>query len=180
MWHYARAVALGATHRIVDARREQESFVVAQGMVPRDAKIRVIHTSEVLALAEKVLAGELFYREGRVPQAIAALNEGIQREDRMPYAEPPYWQIPVRHVLGAVLMDDRRFAEAEPIYREDLHRHPENGWALYGLARSLEMQGKTAEAAVVWTRFEKAWQYADFKIVASCCCLPDRTRGVSK
>jgi hypothetical protein len=59
-------------------------------------------------------------------------------------------------------------------YREDLKRHPENGWSLYGLAQSLKMQGKKVEAAAVRARFERAWQYADFKISSSCCCLPGK------
>ena len=54
----------------------------------------------------------------------------------------PAWLIPVRHSLGASLMQADRFAEAEQVYRDDLARLPENGWALFGLAQSLRMQGK--------------------------------------
>jgi hypothetical protein len=42
-----------------------------------------------------------------------------------------------------------RAAEAENVYREDLRRHPENGWALYGLAQSLLAQHKDADAHAV-------------------------------
>jgi hypothetical protein len=66
-------------------------------------------------------------------------NEG----QNLPHDEPPGWLIPVRHSLGAVLMKQQRFAEAEQVYRDDLARLPENGWSLLGLAESLRKQTKT-------------------------------------
>ena len=41
------------------------------------------------------------------------------------------------------------------------------GWALFGLAQALRVQGKDKEAAVVDARFKKAWAGADVKLVAS-------------
>jgi hypothetical protein len=46
------------------------------------------------------------------------------------------------------------------VYREDLKQHPENGWSLFGLWRSLGIQGKTREAATIEERFHKAWSRA--------------------
>ena len=57
--------------------------------------------------------------------------------------------------------------DAEAVYREDLRRHPENGWALYGLAQSLAAQHKDAEALAVRQRFDKAWKSADITLTAS-------------
>ena len=62
---------------------------------------------------------------------------------------------------------EHRPADAVQVYREDLKRFPENGWALFGLAQALRAQGKTADAAKVDARFKKAWQDADVKLVAS-------------
>ena len=53
------------------------------------------------------------------------------------------------------------------MYRDDLKRNPENGWSLFGLARSLQAQGKTADAAAVEARFQKAWARADVTLSAS-------------
>ena len=50
-------------------------------------------------------------------------------------------------------MQAGRYAEAEQVYRDDLTRLPENGWSLYGLARSLELQHNNDEAASVEARF---------------------------
>jgi hypothetical protein len=38
------------------------------------------------------------------------------------YDEPPGWLIPVRHSLGATLMQNGRYAEAEQIYPKPLQR----------------------------------------------------------
>ena len=51
--------------------------------------------------------------------------------------------LPVRHNLGAVLLDAAGFVEAEAVYREDLRQFPENGWSLFGLYNSLAGQQRT-------------------------------------
>jgi hypothetical protein len=60
--------------------------------------------------------------------------------------------------------------EAEQVYREELRRWPENGWSLFGLAQSLEAQGKRGEAGLIQARFKKAWKHADVKLASSCFC----------
>ena len=44
--------------------------------------------------------------------------------------------------LGATLLMERRYADAESVYREELHRNPSNGWSLrrLGLIVSDESQ----------------------------------------
>jgi hypothetical protein len=53
------------------------------------------------------------------------------------------------------------------VYRDDLDRHPNNGWALHGLAQSLKLQGRNAGASAARQRFDIAWKYADVTPVAS-------------
>jgi TolA-binding protein len=65
-----------------------------------------------------------------------------------------------------------RAAEAEQVYREDLKRLPENGWALFGLAESLRAQKKEEEAAATNAKFKKIWAKSDLKITSSCFCQP--------
>ena len=77
------------------------------------------------------------------------LTEAATKEDQLAYDEPSDWFFPVRHLLGAALLRAGRPEDAEVVYLEDLRRHPENGWALYGLAQSLAAQHKDAEALAV-------------------------------
>lgn len=93
-------------------------------------------------------------------------------EDALAYGEPPSWIQPVRHALGAALLGQKRFAEAEEVFRKDLIEKPHNGWGLWGLARALERQGKAKQAKEVQARFETAWEDADIELSSSCLCLP--------
>jgi hypothetical protein len=95
------------------------------------------------------------------------------REDQLRYAEPPDWFVPARHALGAVLLRDKQAAAAEKVYREDLRRWPDNGWSLHGLARTLDVLGRKAEAAAVNERFKEVWKRADVKIQSSCFCVEE-------
>lgn len=172
LWHQARATALAAKGRIPDARAEQVSFRTAVEAVPEGAYMAINPAADVLRIADLVLEGEIAFREGDVDSAISNLKEAIPLEDRLRYMEPPDWVQPTRHSLGAILSAVGRYAEAETVYAEDLRRWPENGWSLFGMARALEAQGRTSEAAEYDSRFRRAWSRADTEIHASCLCVP--------
>ena len=48
---------------------------------------------------------------------------------------------------GAALIEAKRYAEAEKVYRDDLQQHPHNGWSLLGLQQALA--GKVQELGEV-------------------------------
>jgi tetratricopeptide (TPR) repeat protein len=122
------------------------------------------------ALAALGKVDEALAEKTEFRKAVAALNEAVRREDRQRYIEPPDWFQPARHSLGAILIAAGRFPEAEAVYRADLERLPENGWALYGLNRALK-ERNSPEAAEVKSRFQKAWAHADINLTASCLCV---------
>jgi len=170
--HYARGVAFAARDKRADSERELQAFLEARARVPKDAFFGNNTGADVLDVAERVLRGEILFRAGKRDEGIALLREGVAREDALRYDEPPDWIQPVRHPLGAALLQAGRFAEAEAVFREDLAKLPDNGWGLYGLSRALQMQKKRAEAALVLKRFEAVWSRADLKIQSACLCLP--------
>jgi tetratricopeptide (TPR) repeat protein len=172
--HCARGIALAALGKVDQAVAEQAAFRGARQRVPADAVFGNNTASDLLAIAEPLLAGEILYRQGKVDSGIEQLREAVKKEDALRYAEPPDWIHPIRHALGASLLNENRAAEAEAVYREDLVRLPENGWGLFGLARSLKVQGKMEESQTVETRLRKAWADADIQITSSCFCLPGR------
>src|SRR5262249_50277952 len=114
-----------------------------------------------LQIAEDVLAADVAARRGHTDEAVRLLQDAVAAEDALPYTQPPPWYQPVRHRLGAVLLHADRLPEAEAVYREDLRRNPDNGWALNGLAATLRREGRTAEAAAVEERQHQAWARAD-------------------
>ncbi len=66
-----------------------------------------------------------------------------------------------------MLLEAGRAAEAESIYWQDLSRNRENGWSLFGLMQSLQVQGKKEQAVGIETRFHQAWSSADITLAAS-------------
>ena len=168
----ARAVALAALGRPEEARAEQRAFLAARTAVAEDATFGNNRAHDILNVADRLVEGEILYREGRKGEGIAALYEATAREDQLRYDEPPDWIQPVRHALGATLLMEGRHADAEAVYREDLVRLPGNGWSLYGLGRALRLQGRTAEAEQIEAQFAKAWEGADTTLRSSCFCQP--------
>jgi len=175
--HAARAIAYAAKGNADKARKEQAIFLEKSKVVPKEEVFSNNTEEALLALAARMVEGEILVRENKLDAGIAELREAIKLEDALNYDEPPGWLIPVRHSLGATLMQNGRYAEAEQVYREDLARLPENGWSLYGLASSLKAQQKNAsEAAATHEKFRKLWTKADTKITSSCLCQPMKER----
>jgi tetratricopeptide (TPR) repeat protein len=171
--HVARAIAYAAKGDLRAARAEQGNYLAAVQFVPPEELPGGNPAPALLAVVTPMLEGEILIREGRLEEGLFQLRAAVKAEDALRYSEPPDWLIPVRHALGANLMQAGRFVEAEQVYRDDLARLPENGWALFGLAQSLRRQGKEEEAAVVDARFRKIWSTADVQIKSSCLCRPE-------
>ena len=168
----ARGIACAAKGDPTAARREQAAFLEASKRVPAEETLGNNTAHGILAVLTPMLEGEILVREGKIDAAIATLRDAIKAEDVLKYDEPPGWILPVRHSLGATLIQSGRFGAAEEVYREDLKRLPENGWSLFGLASSLKLQNKNAEAAEVESRFKKIWRSADLQLTSSCLCQP--------
>lgn len=169
---YGRGVALASTGKAAEARAEEKAFLAQKAKVPAEATFGNNGAADLLGVAEKLLAGEIAYREGKHDLAVAELTEAVAREDKLRYDEPPDWIQPVRHALGAVLLELGRAADAESVYRVDLKRAPGNVWALHGLAESHRLQKKDAEAKATDAQLRVAMKNADVKLTSSCMCLP--------
>jgi tetratricopeptide (TPR) repeat protein len=173
-FHYAaRAIAYAAKGDTANARKAQSVFLGRAKLVPKEDFLSNNSCEALLAIAMPMVEGEILIADGKIDSGIEQLRAAVQKEDALKYDEPPGWMIPVRHSLGAVLMKQQHFAEAEQVYRDDLARLPENGWSLLGLAESLRKQKKNAdEVAQTQTKFKKVWAKADLTITTSCLCQP--------
>ncbi|MFZ0429372.1 MAG: tetratricopeptide repeat protein, partial [Acidobacteriota bacterium] len=166
--HYARGLAQAAKGRPEEAERELAQLsAIIEDPTTAEVLVGVSNATTVLEVAREVLAGELAGSRRQHDQAIAHLERAVRLQDGMFYTEPPDWYYPVRHNLGAALLDAGRAEEAETVYWQDLRRYPENPFSLFGLGQSLSAQGRKAEAEAVRTRFEKAWAQADCELTSS-------------
>jgi tetratricopeptide (TPR) repeat protein len=171
--HAARAVAYAAKGDAANARKAQSVFLERAKLVPKEDSLGNNTCETILGIVAPMVEGEILVAEGKIESGIERLRAAIKKEDGLKYDEPPGWLIPVRHSLGAVLMKQKRFTEAEEVYRDDLARLPGNGWSLLGLAESLGAQEKNEEEAkAIKAKFQKIWAKADLKINSSCLCQP--------
>ena len=169
MWHYARGMAFTRKDMTAEAEKELQAVkIIAED--PRSESILAAYTNPttyVGKVAYASLAGEIAAQKGQFDQAIDWLEQGVEHEMDLAYQEPSAWHYPVRHALGAVLLEAGKAAEAETVYRADLKKNRNNGWALFGLHQSLRAQGKNQEARKVQKQFESAWSGADVALTSS-------------
>jgi tetratricopeptide (TPR) repeat protein len=168
IWHYGRALAYFNTKRLAEARRELRSLTalrVAMGEVERYVGASTGET--LLTIAEEIVRGELAYAEGNTREGLARLERAVRIEDSLVYNAPPEWYFPVRHYLGAMLLDAGRPNEAEVIFSADLRDNPENGYSLFGLRVALEQLGDHENARAVAKRFDNAWADATHNLTSS-------------
>jgi len=161
--HYARALARVASGDFTAA----ESELASLRRLRADERLKTVTIwdlnsgSSMLDIAQASVEGELAAARSDWGPAIAALRRAVATNDALTYDEPPPWYLSPRQQLGAVYLRAGQAAAAEQVFREDLVRHPENGWSLAGLASSLRARGQLAEAGRVDTRFQRAWSTAD-------------------
>jgi tetratricopeptide (TPR) repeat protein len=159
MWHYARGMAFANKGNIKSAEQELAAVKAMQPKLKDWASGYMQNPGEnVRIVAEHVIAGHIARAQGDLVGAERELREAVRLEDTLKYNEPPDWTIPVRESLGAVLLSQKKYAEAEQVYRDDLARNRRNGRSLYGLAQALKGQQKDHDARSVEQQFQLAWK----------------------
>ncbi len=163
--HFARGIAFARTHHLQDAAKELQQLKDSiSNPQLREAPPAFNPGIAGALVAEKILEGVIAEEKNELNTAIALLKDAAYKEDGMLYGEPRDWLLPARHYLANVLLKTGQYKEAEKICREDLVINPNNPWALTGLLKSLEKQGKKNEAAVIYQQAKKAVVRADIKI----------------
>lgn len=166
--NYARGVAYSRKGDIEKAKQERAGLSRAMKTVTVSFLDKHDYpASELLKIADSLLEGEIAMAEKKYPDAIRSFSAAVDRQDKLPYMEPPFWYYPTRQSLGIALMESGDNAGAEKVYRKDLEIYPHNGWSMYGLIRSLEAQNKKDEAAEVKMMFDHVWRNADIKLTSS-------------
>jgi tetratricopeptide (TPR) repeat protein len=179
MLHYGKGVAHAARGELAAAEIEQQRFLKARARVPESRRVFNNTCIDILAIAAAMLRGEIEYRKGSYEAAFSHLRHAIALDDNLPYDEPWGWMQPVRHALGALLLDQNRVDEALEVYRADLglnptlnrpSQHPENIWSLLGYVECLRRLGNQDAAQAVQARLDMVASRADPGIASSCFC----------
>jgi tetratricopeptide (TPR) repeat protein len=179
MMLYAKCVAHSALGNVAEAEATKEAFLAAKALVPDTRRVHNNILPDLLNVAEAMLNGELEYRRGNYDAAFAHLRNSVELDDNLPYDEPWGWMQPARHALGALLMEQGHFEEAEAVYRADLGldktlsracQHPGNLWSLHGLHECLVRRGEAVESMHIKQQLDQALARAEVEVHASCYC----------
>ena len=179
MLHYAKGLAHAVLEDVPAARDERACFEAAAARVPVTRTVFNNTCVDIMAIAARMLDGEVSYRAGDHETAFEHLRAAVRLSEDLPYDEPWGWMQPPRHALGALLLEQGRVEEAEAVYRADLGlddsvpracRHPENVWSLHGFHECLVRLGKETEARLVAPRLALALARTDVPIGSSCFC----------
>ena len=163
----SRATALAATGKVDEAKAELAKAEALIAAVPPDAIQGNNGAKHLYEIGELKAGARIAEAQGNRDEAIRLLTQAVSIEDKLAYNEPSDMIFPTRHLLGAELLAAGRPAAAEAAYREDLKRHPKNGWAYFGLGQALAAQKRDVEAAEADRQFKKAWRNADVQLASS-------------
>ena len=95
-------------------------------------------------------------------KAVAGLKEAVAMEDSIDdLSQPPYPVIPANELLGSLLLELSRPAEAAIYFENALSRTPNRPKAMFGLARAVQLQGETETAKLRYQEFLAIWKTAD-------------------
>ena len=190
--HYARGVAYASKGLVSEAEKEQELFY--ESLKNPALEGRVLHNNLmyqdpsqgpcILLVNAAVLDGEIEYRrqflakergeQADFTEAFNHLRKGVELSLNLAYNEPWGQMQPVRHILGALLLEQGEVAEAEEVYRADIDLWKDNMWGLLGLKLCLEMRGDSPEElAEVRELFEQRSARADIMPSKTCFCAQD-------
>ncbi|HET9948377.1 MAG TPA: tetratricopeptide repeat protein, partial [Longimicrobiales bacterium] len=167
LWEFARGYAHLRTGSPDSAAVYLERVEEKARTLPEDVRMRAHSGRDLLGITGNILRGEVLRDEGRLEEAIAALERAVEIQDGLRYDEPEPLPFSARHWLGAALLEAGRDADAERVYRAALDQHPDNGWSWFGLEQALRVQGRTDEADQARAEFERTWQRADVVITSS-------------
>ncbi|MFN6934889.1 MAG: hypothetical protein ACK4NZ_07035 [Tsuneonella sp.] len=158
MRRYARAVAY-ALKRDEDAFRAEirviDSLASAPGVTAMaDAGFPA---ADLVRLAGLVARGRQAQIAGQPEKAVELFAQAEAIEATIPYNEPPYWYYPVAQSRGAALFAAGKYDDARNAFMKALIRAPNDGWALWGLARTERRLGNPLEAAAAERALDSVW-----------------------
>lgn len=169
LWHYAKTIAFIRLKKLEEAKLELNKLIeIADNPhLTREMVMGLNSAKSILEIASHEALGEWHADLGELEVALTHLKKAVEKQDSLVYIEPPSWYHSTRLTLGEILLKSNQFNEAEKIFRQDLEKFPQNGWALFGLKQALLKQSKFQEFENTRILFKKAWQYADIQLTSA-------------
>jgi hypothetical protein len=162
--HFARAIGAARTGDVASARQD-----IARLASLRDAleKAKDAYWTEQVAIQERAATAWVRLADGQQAEALTLMREAADREDATEKAAVTPGPIkPARELLGDMLMQVNRPAEALAEYEATLKKEPNRFRATYGAARAAAAAGQRQKAST---------HYANLLRIAARADRPGRT-----
>jgi hypothetical protein len=162
---HARGIAYARTGKLREARAALvqadagAAAVIKANPSSSDGFQRTLR--DLVTAATDRLRAEIAFAEGRPDTALALQAQALAASLRPDESEPPLLAGSDRLALADLQLRAGRAALAEQSFRDELAARPGSGWALAGLQRALQAQGKAADAQALQPQLAAAWPLAD-------------------
>ena len=119
------------------------------------------HFVRLVAVALEIAAA-VSAAQGNLDAAITTMQNAVALEESMPPPQgPPLVIKPAHELLGEILLQAQRPADAGQQFAIALYRHPNRARALLGTARAAAQSGDRAQAVRAYTQLLQQWQPGD-------------------
>ncbi len=127
-----------------------------------------------LAVMEQELMAAADLARGDVASAVELAREASRLEGAMPVSfGPPFVDLPAAELLGQLLLDAERYADAALAFETQLERSKQKASSLLGLATTQSRLGNESEAAYSFGKLALIWRQADPDVRATLAGGPD-------
>jgi tetratricopeptide (TPR) repeat protein len=162
LWIYTRGMA-AAQKNAPDARKHiDELQALEQRAGKEDLPGIGLPLPKILAIQRLEIAAAASASKGRLDEAIKRMEKAAAMEDSAPpQPGPPPLIKPAHELLGEMLLQADRPADAEKQFGAALFRYTSRARSLLGAARAAARQGKCEDAANTYSKFLHQWRQAD-------------------
>lgn len=153
LWHLSQQVK--------DAPKKEKDKPVTPVMEPVLPDAEAAPLLANLSIMSLELRATILAAQKKLPEAKKLFDQAAKEEKALGYHEPPRYVRPVAETEGFALISAGDNAGAHQAYADSLIERPNSGFGLYGLARSSEAAGNSAQAIKEYSKFIEAWTDAD-------------------
>jgi tetratricopeptide (TPR) repeat protein len=149
--HFAKGLGAARTGNLAAARAAIERLAAI-----RESIRQVAYWPDAAEVHRRVVAAWVAHAEGRHDEALAMLRSAAELEDKIDkHPVTPGYVLPARELLGDMLLERNRPAEALAEYEAALRSSPGRFNSTYGAARAAELAGNSAKAAAYYQALVK-------------------------
>jgi hypothetical protein len=157
---FARGLA-AAVQGMPEAQKSLAELRTIGQQLP-DKEVFGMPMATVIEVQALEIAAAASAAQGHVDAAISTMQQAIALEEAMPPPQgPPLVIKPAHELLGEILLQAQRPADAERQFATALYRHPNRARALLGAARAAAQRGDQAPAVQAYTQLLEQWQPGD-------------------